>query len=470
MNARRRQIRTGPGDRGIRAATVLAAAAAIALSGCDDLLDVEDPDVVTPQQLEGPQAVPALINGAVRDFQEAYDDYVRYTSMFTDEMILAGTFQGRVEVDERRISDQNQQITGELYEPLQRARQTQEDAIAALEGNLEDPEFSEVRGAMRTGIARANLFAGYLHVFMAELYCQAVVDPRGPGLSSDDVMEEALGFLERAETVAGEIGDDAVATAARVGQARAHLWLGDLTQADGLATPANVPDDFVSLVEYSANTPDQNNELAQFTWGFIQQIRWSVGDGNTAERDDERFDYFDEWVSQGLIDPGPGGGLSSQNAVIPVILQQLYDEQGAAMVLASGWEARMIQAEVELRTGDPEVAEDDVNALLEDPSQSLNPMLAANPDLAGTRTAPDGETVPGMGAFQGVDFTGSPSNDLPQLARARLAGLWLTGQRQATSRRFSEDDGIDLYPVRNGGELDVCFPVPQQEKDDNPNF
>lgn len=431
------------------------ALAVVMVAGCDGVLDVDDPTIVTPDQLTGPQAVPTVLNGLVRDFQEAYDDHVRYTSMFTDEMILAGTFQGRVEVDERRVRSENQQITGELYEPFQRARQSAEEAIASFEASLDDPEFESVLPTLRVGVARGNLIAGYLHLMMAEIYCAVVVDPAGPALSSDEAVQEALVFLETAEARASEFGLPEIASAARVGQARAHLWLGNLTQAADLADA--VSSDFVRVVEYSSNSPGQNNELAQFTWGFIQQIRWSVGDGTTAERDNELYDYLDEWVAQGLVDPDPGPGFSAQNAVIPVVLQQIYDSQESNMVLASGWEARMIEAEVELRTGDPEAAEDDVNDLLTDPTQAFNPMLAVNPGLA-------------LGAFQPVDFTGDLSNDLPQLARARAAGLWLTGQRQATSRRFSEGDGIDLYPVRDGGALDVCLPVPQQEVDDNPNL
>jgi len=450
MRLRHRQKRFA--RRAVAALAVVALAGAGAV-GCGDVLDVEDPDVVTPDQLEGPTAVPTLINGMVRDFQEAYDDYVRYASMFTDEMILAGTFQGRVEVDDRRITPENQQITGELYEPIQRARQANEDGIDILSENLDSPDFSDVQGQMQEGLARGNLFAGYLHVILAEMYCNAVVDQEGPSLAPDEVMTEALSFLETAEMRADGQGMDDVATAARVGQARAHLWLGNLETAADLA--GTVPDDFVHLVEYSSNTPDQNNELAQFTWGFTVLIRWSVGDGTVPERNNETYAYLDEWVQQGLIDPAPGDQFSSQNASVPVVLQLLYDEPSSNMVLASGWEARMIEAEVELRTGNPEVAQSAVNSLLTDASQSANPMLAVNPEL-------------GLGAFDAVDFTGTLASDLPQLARARNAGLWLTGQRQATLRRFAENDGVDLYPETDGS--DTCFPIVQQEVDNNPNL
>lgn len=431
---------------------VLSVLAAVAVAACDDVLDVTDPSVVDPGALEGPEGVSTRANGVVRDFQEAYDDYVRYAAMFTDEMILSGTFQGRVEVDDRRISRDNVQITGELYEPLQRARQSTSDLIEDFEENLDDPEFSSVRGEMEVGLARAHLFAGYLRVMLAEMYCNAVTDSLGPALTPDEVMGEALGLLDEAESRADALGLADVADAARVGQARAHLWLGNLEEIEDLTS--DVPTGFVHQVQYSENTDDQENELAQFTWGFSGfLIRWSVGDGTTAERANEEFAYLDEWVEQGLIDPDPG--LSAQNESVPVVLQMLYDAPDRNMVVASGWEARMIEAEVELRTGSAGAAESDVNDLLTDPDQTANPMLAVNPSLD-------------PGPFEEVDFTGDLSQDLPQLARARLAGLWLTGQRQGTLRRFAENDGIDLYPDRGGD--DVCFPIVQQEVDNNPNL
>lgn len=427
-------------------------AGVLILTGCDGLLDVEDPDVVTPDQLEGPEAVPTAVNGMVRSFQEGWDDYARYSTMFTDEMILSGTFQGRVEVDDRRISTDNVQITGELYEPVQRARQTAEDLIETFESSIDDPDFSDVRPQMEEGIARANLLAGFSHVVLAEMYCRAVVDPEGPALSPDDVMGEALGFLGEAETRAADLGLPDVADAARVGQARAHLWRGELEQAASLAS--GIDDGFIRPVEYSDNTPAQNHELAAETWGFSTDIRWTVGDGTSSERREERWAYFDEWLDQGLLDPETD--LDPQNVSIPVTLQLFLDAPSAPGLLASGWEARMIEAEVELRTGDPGVAEGIVNDLLEEEGQPRNPMvlLGVGPDE--------------LGAFESVDFTGDLATDLPQLARARSAGLWLSGGRQGTLRRFAEGDGVDIYPERGGD--DVCFPIPQQEIDNNPNL
>lgn len=117
----------------------------------------------------------------------------------------------------------------------------------------------------------------------------------------------------------------------------------------------------------------------------------------------------------------------------------------------------MIEAEVELRNGDPEVAEDLVNDLLTDPAQSQNPLLVVNPGLS-------------LGAFDPVDFTGDLTADLAQLARARAAGNWLSGQRQGYFRRWRENDGLNLYPDHSPrGADDISFPITTQEVDNNPN-
>lgn len=113
----------------------------------------------------------------------------------------------------------------------------------------------------------------------------------------------------------------------------------------------------------------------------------------------------------------------------------------------------MIEAEAAIRNGDPGGAAAIVNPLLADPS--MNPMSQINP------TIPEGPFAP-------ADFTGDLENDLRELARARQAGLWLTGDRMGTSRRLLED-GVDLFPENTDG-TQIAFPVLEQELNNNPNI
>lgn len=438
---------------------------AVAAAGCGDLLEVTDPDIVTPEQAAGPAAVPLLVAGMVGDFQEAVDGLVRYEALFTDEMILSGTFPTRIDVDERDVLTDinNGTLSNDVFEPLQIARETADQNREMFLAALEDEDFDEVLASVEEGLALASLFAGYVRLYMAELYCSVIMEPEGSAVSPDAAADTALARFIEAENYATDFGLTNIADAARVGQARALVWLGRYDEAAAVA--ADVSPEFVFLAEYSENQNAQFNEVFSFTWGRGGQVaRWTVGDGTSANRHNERFSYYDEWVSQGLLLPNPPG-MQAPEVGVAMTLQLLYDAGSRPIVVASWWEAQMIVAEHELRNGNPETAEDIVNALLADPA--LNPMTDVNPGLTSARVVL-GQSVPALGPFDPVNFTGDLATDLPQLARARLAGLWLTGTRQPTLRRFATEDNVDLYPTGTRGD-DVYFPIPQTEIDNNPN-
>src|SRR5688572_19897227 len=88
-----------------RSGVILAALGVFVLAGCEGFLEVDDTGFILPESLEeaGPSAVPAFVNGMVGAYQEAFDDIVLYNSLITDEMIEAGTFTTRLQVDNRRI-------------------------------------------------------------------------------------------------------------------------------------------------------------------------------------------------------------------------------------------------------------------------------------------------------------------------------------------------------------------------------
>ena len=451
-----RKIVSGIGVRGTACVAALLAATVV-LAGCEDgLLDVEDPDNVTPEVLQGPGAVSLRTNGVVGDFQEAFDDWVNYTGLFTDEFILSGTFETRIDVDRRNVQadPENGSLNADLYEPIHVSRTSADTAVSLFRAALDDPDFSDVVGELEEGIALGLLYGGYIRVFLAEGYCQSIIGgpdgEQGP-LLPDARMEQALSRLQEAENAAGTAGMPDVATAAQVGQARALMWLG--RHGEAAAVVADVPDDFFFEAEYSGNTVEQYNEVYARTWGDVFQARWTVGDGDDFPRENEEWPYLDEWVSLGLIDLD--SGLEGLEIGVDIALQQLYTERDSPLPIATGWEARMIEAEAMLRAGDAEAAEDLVNDLLSSPS--INPMTRINPGLGSITFAP-------------VDFTGSLADDLPQLARARAAGNWMSGQRQGYFRRWRTGDGVDLYPDHSPrGADDISFPITQQEIDNNPN-
>ena len=486
-----------PRPRWPRSALGTMAASALvlaALAGCDgSLLDVEDPDNVQPSSELSPGDIPSRFGGVVSDFANMYDFYVLYAGLLTDEFVLAGTFPTRLEIDRREPNSSNSSIDEEVWEPLSVSRASADALVEQFGDALGDPDFAGTEDQLRQGIAFGTLLGGYDRIYFAEIFCQSIfggqddlprigsAPPESAPVSSSDRMQQALQLLRQAETAAADADEEDVGLAALVGQARAQMWLGNHQEAADLV--AGVPDDFVFLVEYSDNTIAQENEVFQQTWNVnTGGLRWTVGDGSDASRGNERWGYFDEWVDQGLVLPasvaaGPAG-KNAFNGTSPVSLQTLYAGRSgqagsdAPIVLASGWEARMIEAENELRGGSPEVAQGIVNDLLEDPDQAANPMVQVMPSLAEPSATGD-FTDEQLGAFDPVDFGDEPlQGDLAELARARAAGLWMTGERQSTLRRFAEEFGdrsaLGLYPDRPGDA--ISLPVPSAEVDNNSNI
>jgi hypothetical protein len=462
--------RIGSPGRLLVVLAVVASAAAVACHG--GLLDVKDPNVVTPSQVGGAAGLPNQINGLVGDFQNAFEGYALYTGLFTDEFILSGTFPSRIDVDERNVTYDNGTVTDDVWSPLQVSRASADTGSTNFRADLQDPDFSDVQDQLKQGIALSDLYGGYDREFLAEFYCQAVIEDRAAAVTPAEAAQAALQKFQDAETSAQAAGMSDVEMAAVVGQARAQVYLAS-SPADYAAAAAlvqNVPTDFTYLSEYSSNTNAQCNDVYGYTRGVCNlSLRWTVGDSLSSNRHHEKWAYLQEWENQGLLQVSPPGLKPVDVGVNAIVLQHLYDGAGSPILLASGWEAQMIIAESELRNGQTAAAQNRVNALLTDAAQANNPMLVVNPALAGPHAGVGGTTLPAMGAFAPVSFDGTLADDLPQLARARAAGLWLSGQRQGTLRRFRAGDGVDLYPAGTQGD-GTSLPIPKQEVDNNPNL
>ena len=410
--------------------SLMVAAGLVATVACNDMLRVDDPVNLTPDDLQG-GATALTVNGVRGAFQSMFDYYVMHTAILTDEMILAGTFPYRAEMDARSITANNEGLLGDLYTPLSTARFMADTAVAILDaaagGGGDEAERLE-------GVALAKYYAAYSRMLLAEAFCKSAING-GQGLTSDERMADALTAFQDAGSAAQAVGDAELIAASKLGEARANLWLGQYPAAATAA--AAVPADFSFKAYYSTASVAQKNKIVRLTYAIDEARRFTVGDGSLVFTGHEKWAYFDEWESLGLLEKRPD--LTSFNAAVPVVLQLKYPTADTPIVMASGAEARLIEAEVKLRDSDPGGAAAIVN------------------DLRSSHW--------GLGA---ISFSGDLATDLPVMARERARELWLTGERLPTLRRYLAD-GVDLFPGGKQG-TDTCFPVPQRELDTNPNF
>jgi hypothetical protein len=402
-----------------------------AAAACNDMLRVDDPINLTPDDLQA-GSVALTVNGVRGSFQSMFDYYVLHTALLTDEMVLAGTFPYRAEMDARTIDANNEGLLGDLYTPLSTARFMADTAVAILTAaqggaNVDEAERLE-------GVALSKYYGAYTRMLLAEAFCASAING-GPGLTSDERMADALTAFQDAGTAAQAAGRADLVAASRLGEARAQLWLGDYPAA--AAAAGAVPNDLSVEAYYSTASVAQKSKVVRFTYAIDEARRFTVGDGSLASTGHEGWPYMAEWEELGLLEERPD--LISFNPAVPVVLQLKYPTADAPIVIASGEEARLIEAEVKLRGSDPGGA-----AAIVDSLRSTNW---------------------GLGA---ISFTGNLTSDLPAMARERARELWLTGERLPTLRRYLKD-GVDLFPGGKQGD-DTCFPVPQRELDTNPDF
>lgn len=427
---------------------VLAASALLPAAACsiDELLTVDDPDVASPGSLTGAAALPVLLTGARSDFQVAFsgsggsEGQVTYTGLFTDELKFVESFDTRLQIDKRDIRNDNTNVEA-ILRNVMRARASAEVAVERFEEFDPDTE----------GHALSLALAGFTYIMVGENYCTGIPFSRlidgqpqyGAPESTDEIFQRAVDRFQTAVTMATALGDDELLNLARVGLGRAHLNLGNFGQAGSAVE--SVPDDYVFVIEHSENTPRQYNGIFSFTHAGR---RFSVVDVEAGEglpflsADDPRV----PWV---LDDDLAWDGQSD------LYLQLNYDSRRASVPLATGIEARLIEAEAQLATN---------YAGAGGTLEILNALRA--------NMAPAGSTLLPLPA------AATPDEQENQLFAERGFWLYLTAHRLGDLRRMIRDYQRSADAVFPSGQYwkagqsygdDVSFPLSRDESA-NPNY
>jgi starch-binding outer membrane protein, SusD/RagB family len=451
-------------SRSARPYALLVAGLAMATAACDGLLEVEDPSVAAPSTIDNEAAVPTTLAAAIGAFQLGFsgapgggsfiDSQVTTSGILSDEFVVAESFTTRIDVDQRETQFSNTTMQ-QTYARMHTARRLAEFA-AEMHARFEGT-------ANTAGHAHTLNLAGYSYVIFGENYCSGVpfsnITPEGvveygAPLTTAQMFEHAITFFDEAIEIAMGAGasGDAVEqlNLARVGRGRALLNLD--RPAEAAATVATVPTGFVYRIFHSTGTGRQQNGI----WGGNQNRRGiSVSDregGNGLPYRSEE----DPRVPQRR---GTGTQAVGFDNSTPLFLQLKYPAQASHVVLASGVEARLIEAEDQLRSGGSWLA-------------TLNELRAGPPAYY-----PAAE-YPGIDALPQLDDPGNDGARVHLLFRERAAWLWLTSHRVGDMRRqmrqynrTAEAAGWPTGAYFRGGAYGdhVSLPVPFNELN-NPLF
>jgi len=421
------------------------------------------PNVADPNNLHNPAGAQADYWGAVAQFGSTFagdgTSFVPMTGLFTDELRsadigLAGLVTPELLLDSRFLTEYSgsgnvdNTTNGDVvltYSLLQRARNQQREARGALH--------AWAPATPHALFGQLFAFEGYTQLMLADFYCSGVplstITYGGdytlaPSSTTAQVYEAALASFDSALALATDSAD--ILNLARVGKGRALLALGQY--ADAAATVTAVPDGFQYAMQYAGDV------IADPTNGFIDQNFASADFVPSSARGGRSLTMVDREGINGLAflssgDPRTPGVIYASNHGLDDYRPTMYDPSGAGpVVLASGVEARLIQAENQIQSGSASWLTT-LNALRA--SAGLSPL-----------------TDPGTKAAR-IDL----------LFSERGFWLFLTGHRQGDLRRLVRQYGravTDVYPTGpypgayNTYSPTVTAPIPGTERISNPNF
>jgi hypothetical protein len=416
-----------------KTAFTAAALAVVALTGCEGLLEVEDPQRFTDADLN--QAPDAVANGAVGNLHQELDDYVIATALASDEYMHTGTWDGYDDYDHGRFRYGDANQSDPLMADLLRTRWFAGAAQARFDSILDSPSSDPRMAKVKTVEAFANLYLG-------ESWCEAPAEQGGSAVPRAQILQQAASQFQEAESAAQSAGLTEYATAAVAGRARANLLLGNYDQAASDA--AQVSTGFTFEAVLSAATGNQENSIVQLT---------TRGNNTAAGLRQKWWDDVDADADR-LVDPWTGeldsrvpvryeDGVLGVDGRTPHFSQGKYQGLGANIPIVHGHEMRLIEAEAAWRNGDYQGAVDIINDLRS--SVGLSPV--SNP--------------------------GTEAGVRERLLHARFAETFLEGRRLADLHRFDlvqemvdagqfGDETFDPRPT--------LFPLTQDEGINNPNI
>lgn len=397
------------GQRALRAFAV--AATVTVLGACDKMLDVSNPGAIAPGNLDDPAMTVSLANSVVGEFQRMYPTNAYWGAILGDEAVTGHNYTQYHDFD-LRIIDEGNFTLPDVYNPVQRSRALGEDIVKHLRTTLGDTASRNV------SFATSLAYTGFANLVLAETFCSAPVDPKSDALSSDDIMKRAQTYFDEAIAVgvAAKAADsktatqaDAAVNLARIGAARASLWLGDKAKAVSYASPVpanwtlwinqSLAQSYLNNPYYAATTGTNKNLGVDTAFRGLKdpRVRYQIK-GQTGH--DQRTILYVPYMAESF------GTWSASDST--------GFAQDARVRLASGLEARYIVAEAG--------------------GMSTTDLLAFINER---------RTVGKQAPFTNTD----PEALLAELRDQRRRDFFLDGHRLGDLRRYKKQYNLDLFPT-----------------------
>lgn len=389
-----------------RAALQFAAALAVASCNTDSLLSVKTPDQIPPGQVNNAAGAQALRVSALGNFETMLGGDVGgsgvgvniASGLMADELISARG--GTEHMDSRAENDALFPATAWTW-----VGQTTTQIIRAIAALNQYPPTPLVTSLSKNfEVGQLYAYQGFAFTMTGENFCNGVpianandAAPETKVLSNADLFTRATAQFDSASATIGT-ADATITNLAAVGKGRALLDLGKFPEA--AAAVASVPTSFVWAVQYSKSTTSIVNAVYD----------WMVATPNFGPSEKEGgngLNFITANDPRVPIDPKTKPG---QDGTLIVTLL-LFPTTDAPITLASGVEARLIEAEAMLKA---------------DPSDAVNYLAKLNAARASRASL----------ALAPLTDPGSATARQDLLFRERAFWMYLTAHRMGDLRRL----------------------------------
>jgi starch-binding outer membrane protein, SusD/RagB family len=437
------------------ALSLLLAAGALTACNRDKILKVTDPDIINPSNLGSAEAAEALrvgalsrvsdVTGGLQGSGSLNEGIFHFSGVVADEWRSTDTFVQRDEADSRSITESNTAMTLEAR-GLHRIRIAADQAIASLR---------QWRPNDISSVGQMYWVRGWAEMTIAENFCNGMpissLDASNNLVFGDpetnvQIFQRAIVSFDSAvlNAPAGDARADTVKWLVGIEKARVQLDLGDVAGAGTTIAAAAVPDNFKFSMSYTQVLGD--NQI----WALNNSAgRWMPGNNeggvglNFFSANDPRVPMcIGASAACKTFDPNQTRSISFDNTIGTgsFLVQLVWPTREADIAIALGTEARLIEAEVALRTGDVATWLTKLNQLRAnfDTFKQPSDPCSATAQVNGCPPVPVGGALPPL-----LDpGTQTAREDL--LFRERAFWLWSTAHRLDDMRRL-------VRPVSEGG-------------------
>lgn len=448
--------------RRARVFPVLVLMAAVGLSGCDSLIDVDNPNSVPQDDFENPVAAASVVSGAWAEVADAWGETLTPYATASDELKWIGSRDSWKQLEEGDLSDRTNEFSDAAFPNAAEARWLSDEAIRLMEAHVA----AGVENFDMLNLVRAYLMGAIAYTIAADRWDDFVVasdrEEGGPAVGEANMStlyDVATGYLTSALPIAQAEGDtelEATILALRASVAHRKAVWGLVQPSVSGATPkyAGVSAAAVNDANAALALIGGTNWAFRFTYNLsftsndltngVEVLDNDIG-AWTNERQEHRID--DRYGVPSSNDKTiTGTALTDPVSNVPSpaltqIITEFGEDQFGPLRVVSEQELHLILAENALAAGNLQEAEDQINNL-----RGLFTSLGSY-----DRTAAG---APSVGAM---------------VQHHRMASLFLQGRRLSDMYRFGVTDtrwASNSEAILAPGTF---LPITQVECNANPN-